>query len=132
MKVDAKTKQPFAVTVKDADVIAFAGLWERWKPPQGGKLLGDPGKDPKKSEWLETYTILTTDPNGLMQPIHDRMPVIVAEKDYERWLEPGDAARPPVDLLKPFPEEQMRVWKVGAAVGNVRNDSPELCEQVWE
>lgn len=131
MKVDAKTKQPFAVTVKDAEVIAFAGLWERWKPPQGGKLLGDPG-DPANGEWLETYTILTTDPNGLMEPIHDRMPVIVRPEDYDRWLDTGDPEHPPVDLLKPFPQEQMRVWKVGSAVGNVKNDSPQLCEQVWE
>ncbi len=119
MQVDAKTRQPFAVTVKDAEVIAFAGLWERWKDPANG-------------EWLLTYTILTTDPNELMSPIHDRMPVIVRPQDYQRWLEPGDAERLPVDLLKPFPAEEMQAWKVGAAVGNVKNDSPELCEQVWE
>jgi putative SOS response-associated peptidase YedK len=119
MRLDAKTRQPFAVTVKDADVIALAGLWERWKDPANG-------------EWLLTYTILTTDPNPLMEPIHDRMPVILAERDYERWLEPGDPAKPPLDLLRPFPAEEMRAWKVGAAVGNVKNDSPELCEQVWE
>lgn len=119
MRLDGKTRQPYAVTVKDAEVIAFAGLWDRWKDPANG-------------EWLLTYTIVTTDPNELMEPIHDRMPVIVAAKDYDRWLEPGDPARPPVDLLKPFPAEEMRAWKVGAAVGNVKNDSPELCEQVWE
>lgn len=132
MRLDGKNRQPYAVTVKGAEVIAFAGLWERWKPPQRDKLVGDPGKDPANGEWLLTYTILTTDPNPLMEPIHDRMPVILAEKDYERWLEPGDPAKPPLDLLRPFPAEAMRAWKVGAAVGNVKNDSPELCEQVWE
>ncbi len=136
MRLDGKTRQPYAVTVKDAKVIAFAGLWERWKPPQRGKLVGDP-EDLANGEWLLTYTILTTDPNGLMEPIHDRMPVIVRPEDYERWLGAGDVAagsaeRPPVDLLKPYAAEEMRVWKVGAAVGNVKNDSPELCEEVWE
>lgn len=132
MRVDGKTKQPYAITVKDAEVIAFAGLWERWKePPRRDTLFGDAGTA-ASGEWLETYTILTTDPNEVMEPIHDRMPVIVAEKDYERWLEPGDPARPPLDLLRPYPAEAMRAWKVGAAVGNVRNDSPALCEEIWE
>jgi putative SOS response-associated peptidase YedK len=118
MQVDAKTRQPYAVTVTGKDVIAFAGLWERWKDPAAG-------------QWLLTYTILTTDPNGVMEPIHDRMPVIVAAQDYQRWLEPGDPAKPPVDLLRPYPAEEMRAWKVGPAVGNVKNDSPELCQELW-
>jgi putative SOS response-associated peptidase YedK len=116
MKLDGKNRQPYAITVKDAEVMAFAGLWDRWKDPANG-------------EWLLTYTILTTDPNELMELIHDRMPVILAEKDYGRWIERGDPARPPVDLLRPFPAEEMRAWKVGAAVGNVKNDSPELCKR---
>ena len=57
---------------------------------------------------LETFTILTTDPNELMEPVHNRMPVILERKDYGRWLDPGDPARPPVDLLRPYPAERMQ------------------------
>ena len=62
------------------------------------------------------------------------MPVILAQRDYERWLEPegesgGDPARPPVDLLRPYPAERMRAWQVSQRVGNVRNNDPELLEQ---
>ena len=75
---------------------------------------------------LETYTILTTDPNELLEPIHNRMPVILAQKDYQRWLEPGEPTHPPIDLLRPYPAEEMKAWKVGSAVGNVRNNEPGL------
>ena len=112
-KIDAKTKQPYAVGLRDGSLFAFAGLWETWK-------------DKTKDQVLETYTVLTTDPNELMEPIHNRMPVILAPKDYQRWLEPGEPTHLPVDLLRPYPAEKMRAWKVGSAVGNVRNNGPEL------
>jgi putative SOS response-associated peptidase YedK len=61
----------------------------------------------------DTYTIVTTDPNELMQGIHDRMPVILHAKDYERWMAPADPAQLPIDLLRPYPVEDMKAWKVG-------------------
>ena len=67
---------------------------------------GSAGSRKKARRWRR-FTILTTDPNELMEPIHNRMPVILEPRDYERWLEPGDPARPPVDLLRPFPAEKM-------------------------
>ena len=75
---------------------------------------------------VETYTIITTEPNELTAPIHNRMPVILAPKDYDRWMAPADPARLPIDLLRPFDADQMTAWKVSSAVGNVRNDTPEL------
>jgi putative SOS response-associated peptidase YedK len=95
-------------------------LWECWKPQEGPPL--------------ETFTILTTDPNELMQSIHNRMPVILEPRDYERWLDSGggnsgELARPPVDLLRPYPAEKMKAWQVSQRVGNVRNNDPELLEQ---
>jgi len=72
-------------------------------------------------------TIIMTEPNELTTAVHNRMPVILAPRDYDRWMAPVDPARLPVDLLRPFDAEQVTAWKVGAAVGNVRNHTPELC-----
>jgi len=116
-KFDAKTKQPWAFALRSGEPFAFAGLWERWK-----------GAD-QKSE-LETYSIITTEANELTSAMHDRMPVILAPRDYERWLRSDDAGRPPADLLRPYESELMRAWRVDAAVGNVKNNSPELLEPV--
>jgi putative SOS response-associated peptidase YedK len=114
-KVDAKTKQAYAIGMKDESVFAFAGLWDRWKNRQTG-------------ETLETFTVITTDPNELMESLHNRMPVIIDAKDYGRWLDPGDPARLPVDLLRPYDAEKMKAWKVSARVGNVRNNDPDCVE----
>jgi putative SOS response-associated peptidase YedK len=107
-----KTKKPFAIGLTSGEPYAFAGLWEKWQPKEG--------------QPLETFTIVTTDPNELMETIHDRMPVILERRDYDRWLEAGDPARPPMDLLRPYPAEKMEAWPVSARVGNVRNDEPAL------
>jgi putative SOS response-associated peptidase YedK len=114
-KKGKKTKRPFAIALKSGEPYALAGLWEHWQPKEGAAL--------------ETFTILTTDPNALMEPIHNRMPVILEPRDYSRWLDPGDPARPPVDLLRPFPAEKMVAWPVSDRVGNVRNNDPQLLEQ---
>lgn len=114
-KLDAKKKQPYAIAMQDGSMFAFAGLWERWKDRSDGREL-------------ESFTIITTDPNELMQPLHDRMPVIVKPSDYSRWLDPGNPAQLPVDLLRPFDADLMTAWKVGPDVGNVRNNRPDLCE----
>lgn len=111
-----KTRHPFAFALKSAEPYALAGLWERWQPKEG--------------EPLETFTILTTDPNELMEPIHNRMPVILEPNNYQRWLDPGDPARPPVDLLRPFPAEKMVAWPVTDRVGNARNNDPQLLEEL--
>ena len=114
-KIDEKTKQPYAISLKDGGLFAFAGLWDTWKDKASGQEL-------------KTYTILTTDPNELLKPIHNRMPVIVARKDYQRWMAPAEPSHLPVDLLRPFPADEMKAWKVSRAVGNVRNNDPSLVE----
>src|ERR1700760_947510 len=113
-KLDAKNKQPFAIAMKDAEPYALAGLWEKWKDRKaGGELL--------------TFTVITTDPNEVVQPLHDRMPVIIPDRDYDRWLK-ADPDRPPIDLLRPSDADKMTAWKVDKAVGNVKNDLPELIQ----
>ena len=105
-----------AIAMKDGQPYALAGLWEKWK-------------DRQTAQELLTFTIITTDPNEVVQPMHDRMPVIIPERDYDRWLK-ADPDRPPVDLLRPFDADKMTAWKVDRAVGNVKNDRPELIEPV--
>jgi putative SOS response-associated peptidase YedK len=113
-RLDAKPKKSFAIALISGEPYAFAGLWESWRPKDG--------------EPLETFTILTTEPNELMAPIHNRMPVILEPKDYDHWLDARDQARPPVDLLRPHPADRMRAWPVSDRVGNVRNNDPQLLE----
>jgi putative SOS response-associated peptidase YedK len=113
--VDQKTKRPFAIALRSGTPCAFAGLWETWKS----------GRD----QPLESFTIITTDPNEVVEPLHDRMPVIVEPGDYARWLAASDPEQPPIDLLRPFPAEKMRAWPVSNRVGNVRNDDPALLEE---
>ena len=105
--------------MKDAELFPFAGLWDTWKDKSTGQTL-------------ETYTVITTDPNELMEPIHNRMPVILHRQNYERWLSPGDPAQLPVDLLRPYPAEGMKAWRVSSDVGNVRNNRPELIEPITD
>jgi putative SOS response-associated peptidase YedK len=112
-----KTKQPYGIRLKDGSLHAFAGIWERWQ-------------DGTTQQLLETFSILTTEPNELTASIHSRMPVILAKRDYARWLGAFEAGRSPVDLLRPYSAEEMVVWPVGTAVGNVRNDDASLLEPV--
>jgi putative SOS response-associated peptidase YedK len=108
-----KSKQPYAIGLKDGALFAFAGLWERWRDTATGKPL-------------ETYTIITTEPNELLAPLHNRMPVILPPKDYQRWLTPGNPAQLPMDLLRPFSSDAMTAWKVDGRVGNAKNDDAQL------
>src|SRR5580658_7018879 len=114
MKPNAKLKTPYAIALTSGEPCALAGLWESWRPPEGPPL--------------ETFTILTTDPNEVTEPFHNRMPVILEPKDYDRWLDPGDPSRPPIDLLRPYPADRMHAWPVSDRVGNVRNNDPALLQ----
>jgi putative SOS response-associated peptidase YedK len=110
VRISEKVRQPFAIAMKDHQPYALAGLWEKWR-------------DRKAGTELLTFTVVTTDPNEVVQPLHDRMPVIIPAKEYERWLR-ADPDRPPIDLLRPFDAEKMTAWKVDRKVGNVKNDNP--------
>jgi putative SOS response-associated peptidase YedK len=111
-QLGAKKKQPYAIALISGEPIAFAGLWESWHDTSNNTLT--------------TFTILTTIPNEVMVPIHDRMPVIVAPKNYERWLDTDSKSTPSHDLLQPYPAEEMEAWTVSDDVGNVCNNAPEL------
>lgn len=111
-KIDAKTRKPFAITLTDSSLFAFAGLWDAWKDPDGG--------------WLQSFSIVTTEANETMSAVHTRMPVILHSRDYDRWLSREITEQPPVDLLRPFESDQMEMSPANQAVGNVRNNGPEM------
>jgi putative SOS response-associated peptidase YedK len=102
----------YAFSMSDGAPFAFAGVWDGWKDLDGG--------------WLQSYSIITTTPNELTATVHNRMPVILEPKDYNRWLDRVDGERPPVDLLRPFPAEEMVAREAHKGVGNVKNNHPEL------
>jgi putative SOS response-associated peptidase YedK len=111
-KLDPKTKQPYAFTLPDTPLFAFAGLWDAWKDPNGN--------------WLQSFTIVTTEANELMSAVHTRMPVILHPRDYDRWLARDITHQPPIDLLRPYESEAMRMAAANPLVGNVRNNGPEM------
>jgi putative SOS response-associated peptidase YedK len=111
VRFDPKNKRPFAFRMADDKPFAFAGLWDAWKAPDGS--------------WLQSFSIITTDANELMAPVHNRMPVILHPKDYERWLD-RDNERPPVDLLRPYQSAAMVAAPCNTLVGNVKNNGPDM------
>ena len=108
-----KARQPFNVRRKDGKVFGVAGLWDRLES-------GD-------AEPLESCLVLTTTANGVVLPIHDRMPVILDPRDYERWL---SSEEDPRDLLKPFPAELMTMWPVDPKVGKPDNNTSDVIEPI--
>ncbi len=114
------SKQPYFIHHTDADPFAFAGLWERW---EGGLEF--------EGRVLETCTILTTEANTLIKPIHDRMPVIVQRKDYDEWLDPTLRDVESIQhLLQPFPEKLLRLYPISRRVGHVANNDEKLLNPV--
>ena len=108
-----KQKQPQYITLRSGQPFAFAGLWESWQPSDGSRM--------------ESCTILTTAANAFMQPLHDRMPVILSPDEFAPWLDPelnDPAALFP--MLDQYPAKEMTAHPVSPLVGSVRNDSPEL------
>lgn len=112
-KKEARTrnKTPMYIQLATGKPFAFAGLWEFWQPDTTPLL---------------SCTILTTTPNALISPIHNRMPVILPEEKYELWLTADELAkRALLDCLGPYPAEEMVAYAVSPLVNNPRNDVPE-------
>ena len=108
-----KSKTPFFIHMKDRKPFAFAGLWDSWNSPEGSQL--------------KTCTIITTEPNELMSLLHNRMPVILHPRDYDKWLDPSSQTPDQLlPLLKPFPAEMMDAYPVTPLVNKPANDTPEL------
>jgi putative SOS response-associated peptidase YedK len=111
-------KQPYRIGLKGGSppalpLFAFAGLWERWEMAADGVPI-------------ESCTIVTTDANALLRPIHERMPVILAPEAYATWLDPAAPAEDALELLRAYPADEMVAYPVSPRVNNVRNDDA-LC-----
>jgi putative SOS response-associated peptidase YedK len=129
-----RRKQPFYITARDEKPLALAGLWATWRDPasakggEGDQASGagnEPAGGPDDELW--TCTILTTTANQLMASVHHRMPVILPPEAWDAWLDPGNTdVEQLAGLLAPAPEELLALWPVDPAVGNPRNNRPEL------
>lgn len=110
-------KQPFLIQQIDSLPFAFAGLWSTWTS--------------SKDETIDSFTIITTEANEIMQPIHQRMPVILKLDDYEKWLDPT-IKQPELlrSLLQPYESDKLKIYPVSTLVNNPRNDSPECIRSI--
>jgi putative SOS response-associated peptidase YedK len=92
-------------------LFSFGGIWDRWKDRATGNVL-------------ESFAIVTVDPNEALEPFHSRCPLIIEPKDYPRWLAPAEPSRLPIDLVRTYPAEGMKVWRVAP----LKDDGPQLLE----
>jgi putative SOS response-associated peptidase YedK len=106
-------KQPYAISLKSGQPFAFAGLWDAWKEPNG-------------DNWLQSFSIITTEANEIMSTIHTRMPVILHQRDWKRWLDRELTDQPPIDLLRPYDSDKMQTLPCNPSVGHVRNNGAEM------
>ena len=110
-------KQPYAFELSNGNLFALAGVWDAWKDGHG--------------HWLQSFAIVTTEANEMMARIHPRMPVILHPSAYDRWLDPEETERLPVDLLRPFESEAMEMREANPKVNNARNNGPEMLERFF-
>lgn len=107
-------KQPHHFRFSDRRVMTFGGLWASWRPQPD-------------ADWLESFTILTTSPNALVAPTHDRMPVILPPETWSEWLGPGELSRDRYDVLTgPHPPDDMNSVPVSTRVNSPANDDPDV------
>jgi putative SOS response-associated peptidase YedK len=108
-----KHKQPYRIGLKDDALFAFAGLWDGWTEKATGEMV-------------HTFTIITTDSNELVTPIHNRMPVILDRQEERRWLEPELTREQIHALLKSHSETGMKAYPVSEKINSPRNDSEDI------
>lgn len=109
-----RRKQPYWIGLSDGRPFGFAGLWDRWTGEDGGAI--------------DSCTILTTEANGALRPLHDRMPVIVDPEHFDLWLDPDTIPWELEPVLRPHPDEDIRFHPVTTRVNYVANDDPMCAE----
>lgn len=116
-KLEGK-KIPYRICLREEDLFAFAGLWESWKDPQG--------------QLVNTFTIITTEANDVVAPIHNRMPVILEPGIERTWLDRQVPVNEVLTFLRPYSSDKMKTYRVSDKVNNVRNNSPDLLTEVMD
>lgn len=123
-RVSAKKKQPWYITRADGKPLAFAGLWESWRPSDGSDAEREAGK-------VRSCVIITGEPNEKVARLHDRMPVMLPPEVWDVWLDPAnDDVASLQGLLVPAPAELLVMHPVPTLVNTVTNDGPELIEPI--
>tara|TARA_B100001123_G_scaffold441464_2_gene582701 strand:- start:1550 stop:2296 length:747 start_codon:yes stop_codon:yes gene_type:complete len=115
-KREGKERTPYFIHLKNKEPFGMAGLWEKWTSEEGDEL--------------QTCTILTTTPNSLMEPLHDRMPVILANQDLKPWLSGDTRESELLELTAPYPAKKMDAYSITSLVNSPRNNAPELLEKL--
>lgn len=111
-------KTPHYVSMRDGSPLAFAGIWESWKTSEG--------------ENIETFAIRTTTANSIIAPVHDRMPVILHQTEFELWLE--RSVNNPLELQRlyqPFRAELLQEWEVSIVVNSPAHETPETIAPIY-
>jgi putative SOS response-associated peptidase YedK len=116
-RIDSKTKTPMRIKLKSDELFAMAGLWESWKSPEGKTIY--------------SCSVITTQPNELVQDIHDRMPVILKPEDEKNWLDPSISDTSKLQpLLKPLEPSLMEAYEVSPLVNSPKNNSIQLIQKI--
>ncbi len=116
-KAAEKGKQPFFIYPSNEGIFAVAGIWDEWS-------------DPETKNVVHSFSIITTEPNELMQGIHNRMPAILRPEDRELWLSPSADPEELLHALRPYPASDMTAYQVSTAVNSPRNDNKALIENI--
>ncbi len=112
---DVKTKVPMRIMLKSGQPFAFAGLWETWNDHASGQII-------------RSFTIVTTTPNDLVEPIHNRMPAILLPDHENEWINNSAGPDAWLDLLKPYPADLMVAYPVSKRVNSPANDDPSVLQ----
>ncbi|MFD3003846.1 SOS response-associated peptidase [Pontibacter toksunensis] len=112
-QVTPQGKVPHRILLLDENTFSFAGLWDEWLDKSSGEIL-------------HTYTIITTEANELVKPIHDRMPVILSPEAEELWLDAHESQNVLLSLLKPYAANKMKAYPVSPLVNSPLNNVPEV------
>ncbi len=116
-KKEGSKKIPYRIIAKDQDIFSVAGLWDVWKDVETGELLN-------------SFTIITRAPNTLMEKIHDRMPAMLLPEHEKLWIDPEITATDALQLLIPYPSENMEAYAVSTRVNSVRENDAALIERI--
>ncbi|MFB6127464.1 MAG: SOS response-associated peptidase [Halolamina sp.] len=122
-------KRPYRVAFEDDRPFAMAGLWTHWEPPTTQTSLGAFGDEGERdADAVECFTVVTTEPNDVVDPLHHRMAVIIDDNEVERWLADDTPADDLQAMLRTHPGDEMTATLVSDRVGNPANDDPGLLE----